>query len=124
MIHHNKNFIKVNKNGMFVLSLGSMHKQKVIDQNNNSLTVHSLESYSHLKVDTQNYLLFECHRPGERTICVQQEFFKKTPDGGGQSTFKNLYKVRMHEMTLRELLLFSSLYLSKTLAQIVDVVND
>ena len=43
---------------------------------------------------------------------------------GDEAAFWNLYNVKLHEITLRELLLFKSLYVCKTLSEIVDIVND
>jgi len=85
--------------------------------------IHSLESYNFLKVDKNNYLLFECAKTNDQVISVQQEYIKG--DGTSEeSAFWNLYSVKLHEVTLRELLLFQSLYVCKTLSEIVDIVND
>jgi len=43
---------------------------------------------------------------------------------GEEAAFWNLYNVKLHDITLRELLLFNSLYVCKTLSEIVDIVND
>ena len=43
---------------------------------------------------------------------------------GDETAFWNLYKVNLHAITLRELLLFQSIYVCKTLTDVVDIVND
>ena len=35
-----------------------------------------------------------------------------------------MYKIKLHKLTLRELLLFQSIYVCRTLSEIVDIVND
>ena len=59
----------------------------------------------------------------KREIQVQQEYMK-SGSGGDETSFDSIYNVKIWQVTLRELLLFNSLYLSKTLAEIVDLVND
>jgi hypothetical protein len=82
-----------------------------------------LESQNFLKVDKNNYLLFECGKPSQRIISIQQEYVKGDVQSGDEAAFWNLYNVKLHEVTLRELLLFNSLYVCKTLSEIVDIVN-
>ena len=85
--------------------------------------IHSLESCNFLKVDRNNYLVFECSKPDNRSVSVQQEYSKG--DGSGEETlFQHLLSVKLSEVTLRELLLFNSLYVCKTLSEIIDIVND
>ena len=43
---------------------------------------------------------------------------------GEETSFTNLLNVKLYEITLRELLLFNSLYVCKTLSEIIDIVND
>ena len=69
-------------------------------------------------------MLFECSQPDERIITVQQEYVKGNIKIGEEAAFWDLYQVKLHPITLRELLLFSSIYVCKTLSQIVSVVQD
>ena len=128
MLEKNKDFIHLSKEGMKVLSLGSNEKRYIVDSEGFDRCIHSLESCNFLKVDPNNYLLFECAKSDKRLISIQQEYLKgeaSSPgDGGEEAAFWNLYNVRLHEITLRELLLFKSLYVCKTLSEIVDIVND
>ena len=86
--------------------------------------IHSLEAYNFLKVDKNNYLLFECAKSNQRIVSIQQEYIKGDAQSGEEAAFWNLYNVKLHQITLRELLLFQSLYVCKTLSEIVDIVND
>jgi len=42
---------------------------------------------------------------------------------GGEAAFWNLYNVKLHTITLRELLLFQSLYVTRTLSDMVKIVR-
>ena len=83
--------------------------------------LHSLESIDFLKVDPENYILFEC-ADEEKVISVEQEFHKGIADTGGdeedqsalETKYDNIYSIKIYSITLRELLLFKSLYLCKT----------
>ena len=113
LLNKNKDFITLNKQGMQVLSLGSAEKRPIKDAQGFDRMIHSLESYNFLKVDPNNYLLFECAKPEARYISVQQEYLKgenlnkeESAAGNEEAGFWNLLNVKIHEITLRELLLF------------------
>jgi len=117
-------FVTVNRDGINLLALGSKEeKRQIMDAGGNARIIHSLESANFLKVDPSNYLLFACAKMAKREVQVQQEFMK-SGSGGDETSFESIYNVKIWQVTLRELLLFNSLYLSKTLAEIVDLVND
>lgn len=87
--------------------------------------IHSLESVNFLKLDSKNYVLFECAKPEARIISIDQEYIKGDANTGvEEASFWPLYKVKLHQITLRELMLFQSLYVCKTLSEIIDIVND
>jgi hypothetical protein len=89
--------------------------------------IHSLESYNFLKVDKNNFLVFECAKSSSRIISINQEYVKKgdgEKSSGDETLFQNLLNVKIHEITLRQLLLFNSLYVCKTLTDIIDIVID
>ena len=92
--------------------------------------MHSLNSMNFLKLEPDNYLLMECAYSDRRKVIVQEEYQKEmgiNSETGKpilETAFWPLYTVVFHDITLRELLLFNSLYVCKTVSQIVDVVND
>jgi len=106
------------------MGLSSTDKRAVVDEKGTDRMIHSLESCNYLKVDKNNYLLFECAKPTEKIISIQQQYLKGDRENGEESEFWNLYNVRLHDITLRELLLFNSLYVCKTLSEIINIVND
>ena len=125
LLGKNKDYITVNKQGMQVLSLGSTETRAIKDSQGFDRMIHSLESVNFLKRDSNNYVLFECAKPEARIISIDQEYIKGDSQAGvDEASFWPLYKVKLHEITLRELMLFQSLYVCKTLSEIIDIVND
>ena len=125
LLHKNKDFITVNKQGMQVLCLGTVERRAIKDSDGIDRMIHSLESVNFLKLDKNNYVLFECAKPDMRIISIDQEYIKgDSSTGVDEASFWPLYKVKLHEITLRELMLFQSLYVCKTLSEIIDIVND
>lgn len=89
--------------------------------------LHSLEGVNFLKVDPGNVIYFQCSQANESTISIVQEFEKQVMVNGKktfQTEFATLYNIKIVKATLRELLLFNSLYVSKTLSDLNDIVND
>ena len=140
LLTKHKDFIHLNKSGMHVLSLGSIEKRACRDNKKVDRMIHSLESCNFLKVDKSNYLVFECAKSNKKVVSIEQEYMKggaveskdkkgddkKGDDNalGEETSFTNLLNVKLYEITLRELLLFNSLYVCKTLSEIIDIVND
>lgn len=48
---------------------------------------------------------------------------KKNLQQGNETEYENIYNIRIHEITLRELLLFQSLYVCNTLSDILTLVQ-
>ena len=88
--------------------------------------IHSLDSFSFLKVDKINLINFKCQDYNNRIISIEQEDEHKiTVDGKPDliHAYRELYKVKIFEITLRELLILQSFYLCKNEADIVDLVK-
>lgn len=60
ILQKNNDFITFSKTGINVSALGSSQKRLLHDNQNNDMMVHSLESVDFLKVDPDNFILFEC----------------------------------------------------------------
>lgn len=77
--------------------------------------LHSIDSMSFLKVDNVNFIHFAMQNMDKREIQIQQEFYNgdigKEED---ENKFMKLYSIKLWAVTLRELLLFKSLYYCKT----------
>jgi hypothetical protein len=113
----------MSKAGLNILALGAIDKRQVIDAEKNERMVHSLESVNYLKVAPENFVLFECSDE-DRVVSIQQEFQKSNANSGAETNYENIYSIKIHEITLRELLLFQSLFVCKTQSDIVQLVED
>lgn len=76
LLQEQKDFIKLSKNGMSMLTLTDEDHKSLKDSNGNDMKVHSIESFNYLKINKENYILLECIKPEERIICVSQEYLK------------------------------------------------
>ena len=66
--------------------------------------IHALECISFFKLEPQNYIQFEMSDEN-KIISISQESMKKTSNGD-ETQYDNIYNIKVHEITLRELLLF------------------
>ena len=127
LLQKNKDYVHLSKAGMWVLSMGSDEQRIIQDINGVDRMIHSLESVNFLKVDKNNFIVFECAKSSNRIVSINQEYVKKGDgenNSGEETLFTNLLNVQIHEVTLRQLLLFNSLYVCKTLTDIIDIVTD
>lgn len=90
--------------------MGSIQKRMIQDNEENDRMLHSLESVDFLKVDPENYILFEC-ADEEKVISIEQEFHKGVIDNdeeqsSSETKYDNIYSIKIYSITLRELLLF------------------
>lgn len=62
----------------------------------------------------------------KREVQIMQEYMTNESKSGGdnETSFDRIYNIKIWQISLRELMLFQSLYLTKTLSDIVDLVND
>jgi len=60
----------MNKSGMYVASIGDVEKRALIDSDKIDRTLHSLESVNFLKVDPNNYIVFECANTDQKFISI------------------------------------------------------
>lgn len=89
-----------------MLGLGSREQRSIVDSAGMDRMIHSLESVNFLRLDQSNCLLFACTDPNKKVISIQQEYQKGISDSIYDTEFWTLYNIRLHEITLRELLLF------------------
>ena len=76
--------------------------------------IHSLDSLSFLKVDELNYLNFKCQDYNNRVVSIEQEWKKNQNTENVDFFYDEIYKVKIHEVTLRELLILQSFYVCKS----------
>lgn len=108
----NNDFLVISKDGTQVLVLGDRYGQpnKVLtDSDNQKRMIHSLTEVDYLKVENRNHIMFACQFYEDRQICVQEQY----KDTDRFTRFNDLFRIKIHEITLRELLLIQSIYLEK-----------
>ena len=124
VLEKNKDFVSVSKLGINMLALGSVPKRHVVDGNGQDKMIHNLDSSSFLKVDRINFIKYECQDYNNRVISIEQEYKLGTPGTDSfESKFFSVYKIKIEEVTLRELLILQSFYLCLTQADIVNLVK-
>jgi hypothetical protein len=67
--------------------------------------IHPLESLNYLNVEKDNYIKFD-FASEKQVIQILQQFSKKNGKTGEETAFDEIYKICVHDITLRELLLF------------------
>lgn len=68
--------------------------------------IHSLDSLSFLKVDPTNLMNFKCQEYSNRVVSIEQEHTSgSAKDGDRDNYYYDIYKIKIHEVTLRELLI-------------------
>ena len=75
--------------------------------------IHSLESTNFLKIDPENSIYFQ-FAGQSKTVCIQYQYTKNIKVNGSvqkQTMYDTIYKIKIDDITLRELLLVESLYL-------------
>jgi hypothetical protein len=80
--------------------------------------IHSLGSIDYLKIEPDQHLFYACQYYDDRQVCVQEQY----TDQDGRTNFTDIYRLKVHEITLRELMLVQSLYASKTASDVSHLV--
>jgi hypothetical protein len=99
-------FLILSKLGVNVLVLGEKENHEVTDVEGQKRLIHALGSCNYLKVEPSNMIYFSCQFYEDRQIWIQEQY--ETIDG--ETRFEDIYKIKIHESTLRELLLINSIY--------------
>jgi len=106
-----KDFITFNKDGINVVGLDSIHRRAIKDSDGTDKIIHSLESMNYLKIDHDNHLNYSCQKHSKREIQIEQEFYHGDLGNLDNHThFQNLYNIKICQPTLRELLVYKSVY--------------
>lgn len=120
MMNKSKDFVVLSRKGMNVFSLGSVQKKTITGPNNQLMMVHSFESMNYLKIHPRNCIHID-FSGSKQIVTIQQQYTKKN-NLNEETKFDTIYRIRIHEITLRELLLLQSISLSKTLSDILTMV--
>ena len=82
--------------------------------------IHSLGACNFLKIEPSNHLFFACQYYDDRQICLQEQY----NNIDRETHFDEIFKIKIFEITLRELLLVQSIYNCKTQSDIELLVKD
>ena len=99
------------------------------DDRQDDRILHSLESVNYLRINRENFITFEC-ADSNKILTICQEFKKEikrevnNKEVETETGYEKIYSIKLHDLTLRELLLFKSLHVSKTQSDIVQLVKD
>jgi len=114
----NKDYISFSKSGINVIALGSKQKRPLKDSEGQAKMIHSLDSLSFLKPESVNFINYQCQDYNNRIISIEQEWTT-----GTETRYVEVYKVKIFEITLRELMILMSFYICKTQSDIVTLVK-
>ena len=81
--------------------------------------IHSLGSVNFLKIEKTNHILFACQYYDDRQVCIQEQY----KDQCGQTNFTDIFRIKIWEITLRELMLLQSLFASKSVSEVERLVK-
>ena len=92
-----------------------------MDRNDNQWMLHSLSSCNYLKIDKNNFIMIEEGKNNQNRIVKVQN---KHIDSNGDTIIMDIYKIKIQNMSLIELLLFQSIYNCKQQTEIIRVIEN
>lgn len=96
-------------------------KPKVVqDQEGFDRMIHPLSVCDSLRIESSNHIYFSCQYYDNRQIKLQEQF----QDQDGQTNFIDIFKIKIWEITLRELLILQSFYTCEKVSDVEQLVNN
>lgn len=120
-IHKNNDYVTINSDGISMISLDSFDKKYIKSANGQEKMIHSIESVNYLKSNHNNFIYFDFSGPQKLINVVQQ--FQRMSKSGLETAYEDIFRIRVHDITLRELLFFQSLYVCSTQTEILKLVE-
>lgn len=112
-------FLIISKLGINVIAIGKKSERVITDQDGFKRMIHSMGSCNYLKIEPEQHILFACQYYDDRQICIQDQYDNHLQ----QTQFEDIYRIKIHEITLRELMLIQSLYSCKTASDVSQLVK-
>jgi hypothetical protein len=103
-------FMILSKDGLQLLQVGQAESKVVTDKDGQKRMIHSLGKCDYIKIEPGNHLLFAFQFYDDRQIKLQEQY----NDLDGSTNFDDIFGIKIHEITLRELMLIQSIYACKT----------
>lgn len=96
MISKTHEFMKINKNGVFLINVCGGERRYIYLENGNMM-LNSMESFNYLKIDEANSLMFDDTKQDETIIRITQEHNSKNniEDNIITSYFEQVYNLRL-----------------------------
>lgn len=113
-------FMILSKDGINLLAIGEKESKVVKDKDGLNRMIHSLGKVNYLKIEPTNHILFAMQFYDDRQICLQEQY----NDIDDMTHFDDIFKIKIHEITLRELMLIQSIFACKTQSDIELLVQD
>lgn len=113
-----KDFLIMSNDGINIINVGKQGERQVNDFNGDPRMMHPLGSVQYLKLESTNHIHFKCQFYDNRRICIQDQAI----DDDKQTQFTDIYKIKIHEPTLRELMTIYSIYCCRTGSDIAAIV--
>ena len=112
-------FLILSKEGTSLLALGEKESRVVKDKEGQWRMIHALGVCNYLKIEPTNHILFAMQFYEDRQICIQEQY----DDNERQTHFDDIFRIKIHEITLRELLLVQSIYACPVQSEIEKLVD-
>ena len=77
---------------------------------------------SYLRVEDINYLNFKCQDPQNQIISIEQEYMLQDNNGQMLTRFEEIYKIKIHQLDVRELLILRSFLFTSSNSEVVKLV--
>ena len=90
---------------MNVLLLGGVQKKPLRDFEGQLKMIHSINSMSYLKLEKINLVSFKWQNYDSRSVSIEQEWKADEGTDNVSTNYDKIYEVRIHEITLRELMI-------------------
>lgn len=94
-------FLILSKDGINLLALGWQQKKVVKDQEGFDRMIHPLSACNALRIEETNHIYFGCQYYDNRQVVIQEQF----SDQENQTNFVDIFRIKIWEITLRELLI-------------------
>lgn len=105
--------------GVRLVNLGSKRKKILKIQDKKDCLLHPISSCNDLCLENSNHIMLSYTNTNEIIISIQEQY----KDMFGETYFENIYKLKIHQIKLVELMLLQSIYMCRQLYDIVKLIE-
>lgn len=114
-------YVILNKEGTSFVPLGKQEKRAIDNPDGTERMVHSLPSCCYLEIDDSNFLSFE--RPNQGSLNRLVKIQEQQLDNYGNTYYDEIYSVNMDEMSLSQLIVIQSLFMSDSAMDVIELIK-